>query len=99
VGRSRTHGAGNRPLSASDGAAFLEVDRKLKALAAYLQPFFLEPPPDLAAKGLDKLREGLRLARRFRKINGVEMGRWSLSSPDRSAISSTAISRRRRPSG
>ncbi|KAF1855048.1 hypothetical protein Lal_00007225 [Lupinus albus] len=64
--------------STSDGAAFLEVDRKLKALAAYLQPFFLEPPPNLAAKGLDKLREGLRLARRFRRINGVEMGEMRL---------------------
>lgn len=60
--------------SKNDGAAFLEVDRKLKALAAYLQPFFLQPPPDLAAKGFDKLREGLRIARRFRKISGGEMG-------------------------
>lgn len=60
--------------SVKDGETFLEVDRKLKALAAYLQPFFLEPPPDLAARGLDKLREGLRLARRFRRISGVEMG-------------------------
>lgn len=60
--------------SKKDGAAFLEVDRKLKALAAYLQPFFLQPPPDLAAKGFDKLREGLRIATRFRKISGGEMG-------------------------
>ena len=60
--------------SAKDAAAFVEVDRKLKALAAYLQPFFLETPPNLAATGLDKLREGLRIARRFRRISGVEMG-------------------------
>ena len=60
--------------SARDGAAFLEVDRKLKALAAYLQPFFLESPPDLAARGLDRVREGLRMIRRFRRIRGTEIG-------------------------
>lgn len=60
--------------SAKDGAAFLEVDRKLKALAAYLQPFFLESPPDLAARGLDRVREGLRMIRRFRRIKGTEIG-------------------------
>jgi phytoene dehydrogenase-like protein len=60
--------------SARDAEAFLEVDRKLKALAAYLQPFFLESPPDLAARGLDRLREGLRMIRRFRRIKGTEIG-------------------------
>ena len=60
--------------SVRDSATFLEVDRKLKALAAYLQPFFLESPPDLAAKGLDRLREGLRMIRRFRRIKGTEIG-------------------------
>eukprot|EP01037_Dinobryon_pediforme_P008129 gene8129-8211_t len=60
--------------SARDAETFLEVDRKLKALAAYLQPFFLESPPDLAARGLDRLREGLRLFRRFRRIGGGEVG-------------------------
>ncbi len=60
--------------SARDAESFLEVDRKLKALAAYLQPFFLESPPDLAARGLDRLREGLRMIRRFRRIKGAEIG-------------------------
>jgi phytoene dehydrogenase-like protein len=55
-----------------DGDAFLEVDRKLKALARYLQPFFLEPPPDLAAAGRRRLGEGLRLFRRFRRMGGKE---------------------------
>jgi phytoene dehydrogenase-like protein len=58
--------------SPRDADAFLEVDRKLKALARYLQPFFLEPPPDLAASGFDRLREGLRLFRRFRRLAGRE---------------------------
>ncbi|KPF88873.1 NAD(P)/FAD-dependent oxidoreductase [Novosphingobium sp. AAP93] len=60
--------------SARDAEAFLEIDRKLKALAAYLQPFFLESPPDLAARGLDRIREGLRMIRRFRRIKGSEIG-------------------------
>jgi hypothetical protein len=52
----------------------LEVDRKLKALARYLQPFFLESPPDLAARGLERIKEGLRIVRRFRRIAGAEIG-------------------------
>jgi len=62
-----------RQYSARDADAFLHVDRELKALAAYLQPFFLEPPPNLAARGLDRLREGARLLRRFRRIKGSEV--------------------------
>lgn len=62
-----------RPYSAHDADAFLRVDRELKALAAYLQPFFLEPPPNLAARGLDRVREAARLLRRFRRITGSEV--------------------------
>jgi phytoene dehydrogenase-like protein len=56
-----------------DGAAFLRIDAELKRLARYLQPFFLEPPPDIHARGLRRLREGLRLLRRFRGISGDEI--------------------------
>jgi phytoene dehydrogenase-like protein len=62
-----------RRFSVRDGDAFLEVDRRLKALAAYLQPFFLEPPPNLAATGIDRLRELWRLAVRFHRISGGEL--------------------------
>ncbi len=62
-----------RHYSPSDAEAFLRVDRELKALAAYLQPFFLEPPPDLAARGLARVGEVARLVRRFRKIKGGEV--------------------------
>jgi phytoene dehydrogenase-like protein len=55
-----------------DAAAFLRVEKELKALAAYLQPFFLEPPPDFVAGGASKLREGWRLLTRFRKLKGNE---------------------------
>lgn len=59
--------------SARDAEAFLRVDRELKALAAYLQPFFLEPPPNLAAKGFERITEALRLAKRFRRIKGAQV--------------------------
>lgn len=62
-----------RRFSERDGDTFLEIDRKLKRLAAYLQPFFLEPPPNLAATGADRLRELWRIATRFRRISGGEM--------------------------
>jgi phytoene dehydrogenase-like protein len=62
-----------RRFSPKDGDAFLRIDRQLKKLAAYLQPFFLEPPPDLAAKGFDRFREAARLLKRFRRIGGSEM--------------------------
>lgn len=52
---------------------FFETETELKRLAAYLQPFFLEPPPDPYAKGLRKLAEGIRLMRRFRGITGSDI--------------------------
>ncbi|MBB4633711.1 phytoene desaturase family protein [Sphingosinicella soli] len=64
-----------RAISPRDAEAFLRVERELKALAAYLQPFFLEPPPDLAARGLDRVREAWRLFRRFRRLKGEETSR------------------------
>jgi phytoene dehydrogenase-like protein len=60
-------------ISATDARTFDRVDRRLKHLAAYLQGFFLEPPPDVNARGLAKLREGRRLLWRFRKIKGDEI--------------------------
>jgi phytoene dehydrogenase-like protein len=59
--------------SKRDAATFLEVDAKLKKLARYLQPFFLEPPPDVGARGLAGLAELLRLAKRVYRISGDEI--------------------------
>lgn len=53
---------------------FFETERELKRLAAYLQPFFLEPPPDLHARGFARLSELWRSYRRFRGISGDEIG-------------------------
>lgn len=57
-----------------DVDVFLETENELKRLAAYLQPFFLESPPDPDARGLRKLSQAWRLYRRFRGITGREIG-------------------------
>jgi phytoene dehydrogenase-like protein len=56
-----------------DIESFFETEKELKRLAAYLQPFFLESPPDMHARGLKKLSEAWRLYRRFRGIAGDEV--------------------------
>ena len=62
-------------LSAADARTFVRVDDELKRLARYLQPFFLEPPPDVHARGLAGFLEVLRVGRRFRGISGDEISR------------------------
>jgi phytoene dehydrogenase-like protein len=62
-----------RKVSARDAETFVRIDDRLKRLARYLQPFFLEPPPDPGARGLDALREIARLARRFWGMSGREV--------------------------
>jgi phytoene dehydrogenase-like protein len=61
-------------ISPRDAATWSRVDDKLKRLARYLQPFFLEPPPDPGARGTEALRELLKMARRFWGISGREIG-------------------------
>ena len=62
-------------LSPADARTFVRVDDELKKLARYLQPFFLEPPPDVHVRGLAGVLEALRVGRRFRGISGEEIGR------------------------
>lgn len=59
--------------SRKDAEVFVRVEHELKRLARYLQPFFLHPPPDLQASGLDRLRELVHLARQFWGISGDEV--------------------------
>ena len=61
--------------SARDADRFLELDRELKSLAAYLEPFFMEPPPDLHATGLKRWQEMWRVLRRFHRVSGAEIER------------------------
>ena len=60
-------------LSATDARTFVRVDDQLKKLARYLQPFFLEPPPDVHGRGLGGLLEAIRVGRRFQGISGDEI--------------------------
>jgi phytoene dehydrogenase-like protein len=57
----------------NDIEAFFETEEELKQLATYLQPFFLESPPDLQAKGLRKASQAWRLYRRFGGIRSAEL--------------------------
>ncbi len=61
-------------ISSADARTFVSVDEKLKRLARYLQPFFLEPPPDTHAQGVSGLLEGLRVGKRMWGISGDEIG-------------------------
>ncbi|MCJ7815875.1 MAG: NAD(P)/FAD-dependent oxidoreductase [Xanthomonadales bacterium] len=65
----RTHAELCR-FSRRDADSFFKLDRELKSLARYLQPFFLEPPPQTSATGLAGLLEIIRVGRRFRGLNG-----------------------------
>ena len=62
-------------LSPADARMFVRVDDELKRLARYLQPFFLEPPPDVHTRGFSGLMEALRVGKRFRGISGDEISR------------------------
>ena len=63
-----------KKFSARDAKTFLRVDDQLKKLARYLQPFFLEAPPQVGAPGLEGLLELLRVGRRLRSITADEIG-------------------------
>ncbi|MCI0355211.1 MAG: NAD(P)/FAD-dependent oxidoreductase [Acidobacteria bacterium] len=63
-----------RRYSERDAATFARVDDRLKKLARYLQPFFLEPPPQMDGRGLGGLMELMRVSKRFRGISGDEIG-------------------------
>lgn len=65
-----------RNISARDAATFARIDDELKKLARYLQPFFLEPPPDVGANGIAGWMELLRAGKRFRGISGDEVAQF-----------------------
>ena len=59
--------------SRTDADRFIEINSQLKRLAQFLQPFFLEPPPDTHATGWTGLKELLRVGKRFYGITGDEI--------------------------
>jgi phytoene dehydrogenase-like protein len=56
-----------------DASTFVRVDEQLKKLARYLQPFFLEPPPEPGASSLHEWMDLLRVGKRFRGISSGEV--------------------------
>jgi phytoene dehydrogenase-like protein len=62
-----------RRLSQKDAARFAQVDDQLKKLARYLQPFFLEPPPEIDASSWHGWSDLFRVGKRFRGISNTEI--------------------------
>jgi len=62
-----------RKISTKDAERFLRVDDQLKKLARYLQPFFLEPPPEIGTGTLSGWSDLLRMGKRFYGITNAEV--------------------------
>jgi phytoene dehydrogenase-like protein len=60
-------------VSEADARTFDRIDTRLKRLARYLQPFFLEEPPDVHARWWGRVREGRRVYKRVKGIGGDEI--------------------------
>jgi phytoene dehydrogenase-like protein len=62
-------------ISVKDAQTFIRVDQQLKTLASYLQPFFLEPPPNPGTDSVAGWADLLRVSKRFRKISSREIAK------------------------
>jgi phytoene dehydrogenase-like protein len=62
-----------RKISPKDAETFVRVDDQLKKLARYLQPFFLEPPPEPGTESFDGWSDLFRAGKRFRGISSSEI--------------------------
>jgi phytoene dehydrogenase-like protein len=62
-----------RKISSKDAETLVRMDDQLKKLARYLQPFFLEPPPEVDMRSLHGWSDLFRVARRFRSISSSEI--------------------------
>lgn len=60
-------------ISPKDAERFVAVDERLKKLARYLQPFFMEPPPEIDASSIAGWSELFRVGKRFRGISNTEI--------------------------
>ena len=60
-------------ISTKDAARFVEVDEQLKKLARYLQPFFMEPPPEIDTSTVGGWSDLFRVGKRFRGISSAEI--------------------------
>ena len=62
-----------RQHSRKDAETFVRVDEQLKKLARHLQPFFLEPPPEVDTSSMTGWSELFRVGRRFQGIGTKEI--------------------------
>jgi phytoene dehydrogenase-like protein len=62
-----------RKLSVKDSETFVQIDDRLKKLARYLQPFFLEPPPEIDSPGVSSWSNLFRLGKRFRNVSTTDL--------------------------
>ena len=62
-----------RKYSAKDADTFVRVDDRLKKLARYLQPFFMEPPPEVETGSMQGWSDLFRVGKRFRGISSNEI--------------------------
>ncbi len=60
-------------ISVKDAARFVQVDDQLKKLARYLQPFFMEPPPEVDTDSVKGWSDLFRVGKRFRGISNAEI--------------------------
>jgi len=62
-----------RKISPRDAETFVRIDDRLKKLARYLQPFFLESPPEPGTQSFDGWSDLYRTGKRFRGISSAEI--------------------------
>ena len=62
-----------KKISAKDAETFIQVDDRLKKLARYLQPFFMEPPPEIDTRSMRGWTDLFRVGRKFRGISSDEV--------------------------
>lgn len=60
-------------IAPQDVPRFFETEDELRHLASFLEPFFMEPPPDVEAQGFARLRELFRVGRRMRTASGKDI--------------------------
>ena len=60
-------------ISAKDAETFVQVDDRLKKLARYLQPFFMEPPPEIDTRSIRGWTDLFRVGKNFRGISSQEI--------------------------
>ncbi len=62
-----------KKISVKDAETFVQVDERLKKLARYLQPFFMEPPPEIDTLSMRGWTDLFRVGKKFHGISSDEV--------------------------